>query len=275
MSQEVQLKIDSGKIVVSSRVVAENFGKQHGHVLRDIEKLMGNMGGEFDTPKLECEFFIESAYPLRGKLYKEYLLTRDGFSLLVMGFTGKEALQWKLKYIEAFNMMETKLKSQVPQLTEKQQLQLAILNGGEFERLEALKQYEALVTQPLLDTIEEQKPCVEYVDAVSAQQDSVLVREVCKMAYTEQKIEIGEKKLYNVLRYWKLVCLRNTEPTQMALNKGYLEVDCKIINTPYGERETYTTVVKPKGQIYIIQRLAKMSPEEINGINKIMNEKRK
>ena len=42
----------------------------------------------------------------RGRAYKEYLMNRDGFSLLVMGFTGKETLEWKLKYIDAFNKME-------------------------------------------------------------------------------------------------------------------------------------------------------------------------
>lgn len=52
-------------------------------------------------------YFIESSYTdAKGETRKEYLLTRDGFSLLVMGFTGKKALQWKLKYIDAFNRME-------------------------------------------------------------------------------------------------------------------------------------------------------------------------
>jgi phage regulator Rha-like protein len=45
-----------------------------------------------------------------NRTQKEYLLTRDGFSLVVMGFTGQKALQWKLKYIEAFNKMEAQLK---------------------------------------------------------------------------------------------------------------------------------------------------------------------
>lgn len=53
-------------------------------------------------------YFIKSSYvhEQNNQRYKEYLLTRDGFSLLVMGFTGKKALEWKLKYIEAFNKME-------------------------------------------------------------------------------------------------------------------------------------------------------------------------
>ncbi|MDE6102339.1 MAG: Rha family transcriptional regulator, partial [Ruminococcus sp.] len=56
-------------------------------------------------------FFIESTYKTKGnnKTYKCYDVTRDGFSLLVMGLTGKKALEWKIKYIEAFNSMERQL----------------------------------------------------------------------------------------------------------------------------------------------------------------------
>lgn len=86
--------------VVSSRVIAVNFKKQHQHVTQAIEKLTSENS-------LVKSMFIRSYYDTeRGKSYKEYLMNRDGFSLLVMGFTGKEALEWKLKYINAFNQME-------------------------------------------------------------------------------------------------------------------------------------------------------------------------
>ncbi|MEM5767592.1 MAG: Rha family transcriptional regulator [Bacillota bacterium] len=87
--------------VVSSRTVAEKFEKQHYHVTDAIENLIHeNSGVRF--------MFSRSSYETeRGRSYKEYLMTRDGFSLLVMGFTGKEALEWKLKYIQAFNAMES------------------------------------------------------------------------------------------------------------------------------------------------------------------------
>lgn len=86
--------------VVSSRVVADRFGKQHQHVTQTIENLISENS-------LVKPMFIEGVYGTkRGRAYKEYLITRDGFTLLVMGFTGKEALEWKLKYIAAFNEME-------------------------------------------------------------------------------------------------------------------------------------------------------------------------
>lgn len=97
---------NDGELVVTSRQVAEDFGKQHSHVLRTIkEKISGN-------PILDSEkYFIESFYIDRGKKYPEYLLTKDGFTFLVMGFTGPKADTWKIKYIEAFNKMEQAIKN--------------------------------------------------------------------------------------------------------------------------------------------------------------------
>lgn len=93
-------------IVVSSRDVAEHFGKDHRHVLdsiRVIEKGLPKIG---HTP-----LFFETTYinEQNKQVYSMYLMNRDGFSLLVMGFTGAKALEWKLKYIEAFNQMEKEL----------------------------------------------------------------------------------------------------------------------------------------------------------------------
>lgn len=102
----INIQNKDGVAVVSSRVVAYDFDKQHNHVLRDIDNIKAT-----NTIQDWTLLFIESQYKAsNGKMNKEYLLTRDGFSLLVMGFTGKEALQWKLQYIEAFNKMEEQIK---------------------------------------------------------------------------------------------------------------------------------------------------------------------
>lgn len=95
---------------MSSRDVAENFGKTHDNVIKAIQNHIKTLINT-DSSKLSS-LFIESKYTTEnanGVYYKEYLLTKDGFSLLVMGFTGQEALRWKLKYIEAFNKMEQQL----------------------------------------------------------------------------------------------------------------------------------------------------------------------
>ena len=98
---------NDGELVVTSRQVAEDFEKRHADVLRDIEVYKNRIS----TTQF-CTLFIESEYRAsNGKMNKEYLLTRDGFSILVMGFTGAKADEWKLKYIEAFNKMEQAIKN--------------------------------------------------------------------------------------------------------------------------------------------------------------------
>ena len=101
----------NGVLLADSLEVAERFGKSHKNVLQTIDNLVTNLAAEFSATNAEPEsYFIPSDYQNRGKTYKKYLLTRDGFSLLVMGFTGPAALHWKLLYIEAFNKMEQTLR---------------------------------------------------------------------------------------------------------------------------------------------------------------------
>lgn len=102
MNELVYLKTEEA--MTDSLTVAESFGKQHTKVIRAIENLMEGLPKNGDTP-----LFVKTWYkhPQNGERYPKYLMNRDGFSLLVMGFTGKKALEWKLKYIDAFNKMES------------------------------------------------------------------------------------------------------------------------------------------------------------------------
>lgn len=90
--------------VTSSLQVAENMEKEHYHVLRDLDGLKGGIQNWGDL-------FYEDSYvhPQNKQTYRVVYMNRDGFTLLAMGFTGKKALQFKLKYIEAFNAMEAEL----------------------------------------------------------------------------------------------------------------------------------------------------------------------
>ena len=110
---DIKLINYNGLILANSREVAERFNRSHGSVLKSIQGENRNgchINGFIDElieNKINPEqYFISSTYMNRGKEYPEYLMTRDGFSLLVMGFTGKYAFEWKLKYVEAFNIME-------------------------------------------------------------------------------------------------------------------------------------------------------------------------
>lgn len=119
MSNLINIQNKEGQLMVTSREVAKNFEKEHKNVLRDIENIIGDLkiGSKLSIPKTErsvensAHLFMLSEYEDSYKRkQKEYLLTRDGFTLLAMGFTGQKALEWKLKYIEAFNKMENALK---------------------------------------------------------------------------------------------------------------------------------------------------------------------
>ena len=93
LNPEFSLYEKCGKPFCSSRQMAETFGRDHNHILRDIRNAMetvSNFAAQFWTAN-----FIESQYKDRGKFYPEYLLTKDGFSYLAMGFTGKKAAAFK------------------------------------------------------------------------------------------------------------------------------------------------------------------------------------
>lgn len=93
--------------------MAEKFGKRHDRVLRAIENLLLGLPKIEETPKMFWKsFYIEEQ---NGQRYPKYIMNRDGFSLLVMGFTGKDALEWKLQYIKAFNQMESFIKEKATQ----------------------------------------------------------------------------------------------------------------------------------------------------------------
>lgn len=95
--------IENEQAVTSSISLAENFEKEHKHVLRDIDSY------KKDVPNFGQMFFETTEPDSYGRDRRIYLMNRDGFSLLAMGFTGQKALQFKLEYIRAFNQMEKQL----------------------------------------------------------------------------------------------------------------------------------------------------------------------
>ena len=97
------VEVQNNQVITTSRKVAESFKKQHKDVL---EVIRGILAAENSAAK----FYCQTTFTNRGKQYPEYYMNRDGFSLLVMGFTGQKAIEWKIKYIEAFNRMEDLLK---------------------------------------------------------------------------------------------------------------------------------------------------------------------
>lgn len=174
---DIILSMRNGKPVVSSRQIAEDFDKNHRDVLRAVDNL------KEDVRNFAQMFFESTEADSYGREQRVYIMNRDGFTLLAMGFTGKAALEWKLKYIAAFNEMEKKLTEQ-PQLTRSQLLATALIAAHE-ELEEKDKQIETM------------KPKALFADAVSASKKSILVGEMAKLL-SQNGIQMGQNRLFEI-----------------------------------------------------------------------------
>jgi len=105
LNPEYNLFERDGRAFASSRQVAETFGKRHDHVLRDIREAESTVNSF--APQFWGTNFTEHTYADRGKRYPEFLMTKNGFSYIVTGFTGKKAAQFKVAYIQRFDAMES------------------------------------------------------------------------------------------------------------------------------------------------------------------------
>ena len=95
--------------VTTSLVLAEAFDKRHKHVLEAISSKINSAENSAQYKKM----FAETTYTDKsGKQNKMYYLNRDGFTFIAMGFTGRKADEFKLKYIDAFNKMEEQIRNQ-------------------------------------------------------------------------------------------------------------------------------------------------------------------
>ena len=216
------------KVVTTSLKVAEMFGKEHFHVLRDIKALMEEEIGA-------SNFGLSSYKNSQNKEQPMYLIDRDGFTLLAMGFTGKEALKFKVQYIQAFNKMEEELiekaKFQLP-TTFAQALQLAATQAEELEKQQLL--------------LEEQKPKVEMYETIMASDKLFSMNEVAKLINS-----VGRNKLFKMLRDAKILMLDNN-PYQQYIDQGYFKV---VEVTTTGDKIFVVTKTTNKGIEFICKRL--------------------
>ncbi|GAB5056291.1 hypothetical protein COSHB9_06780 [Companilactobacillus alimentarius] len=143
--------------VTSSLQVAETFNKNHRDVLRAVDDLKEGVAQNW------ADLFCEDTYthPQNKQQYRIIYMNRDGFTLLAMGFTGKKAMKFKLKYIEAFNKMESHIKTggfKVPSTM------------AEALRLAADQQ----------EQIETMKPKVNYFDQIMASKSLMITTTIAK-----------------------------------------------------------------------------------------------
>lgn len=115
MNELVYLK--NNEAVCDSLQVAEKFHKRHDKLVSEIERMYSGLIGRGCAQNGGYPMFEKTTYihQQNNQRYPKYIMNRDGFSLLVMGFTGKKALEWKLQYINAFNQMESFIKEKMTQ----------------------------------------------------------------------------------------------------------------------------------------------------------------
>lgn len=235
---DIILSTQNGEPVASSREVAKRFGKEHKHVLAAIRQILA-------AENSATKFFHETAFEYRGQRFPEYLMNRDGFALLAMGFTGKEAVTWKLKYIEAFNQMEKQL-AQRPQLSRAELMAQALIAAhDELEHKDA--------------QIAELTPKGIFADAVSASKKSILVGELAKLL-CQNGVQIGQNRLFSWMREHGYL-IRDPKrsdynmPTQRAVEMCLFEIkETTVVHSDGHTSINKTPKVTGKGQIYFVNQ---------------------
>jgi anti-repressor protein len=243
--KELVFKGESNQVLTNSLLVAEKFGKEHNKVIRDIQNL--SCSDEFRV----ANFGVSSYISLQNKELPMYVMTKDGFSFLVMGYTGVKAGMFKEEYIKAFNKMEETIKNggfNVPK-----SFREALLLAAEQQ--EVIENQQKQIEEKNAK-IEADKPKVLFSEAVSASSKSILVRELAKLI-TQNGYQIGEKQLYERLRKAGYLCSvgeSRNQPTQTYMNIGLFEIKKRVIMDGDEAKVYNTTVVTPKGVHYFINK---------------------
>ena len=238
---DIILSTQNGEPVASSRQIAESFEKNHRDVLRAVDSL------KEDVRNFAQMFFETDTPDSYGRPQRTYLMTRDGFTLLAMGFTGKAALAWKLKYIAAFNEMEKQLAQRPPLSRSELMAQALIAAHDELEHKNA--------------QIEEMTPKAVFADAVRASKSSILIGELAKIL-RQNGVEMGQNRLFEWLRRNGYLISRagsdRNMPTQRAVEMGLLEIkETTICHSDGHTSISKTPKVTGKGQVYFVNLFLK------------------
>lgn len=236
----VNVYVNRDIMVTDSRNVSEIFSKRHDHVLRDIDNISK------DIPNFGEMFFEGTSPDAYGRNQKIYYMNRDGFALLTMGFSGKEAMRWKLKYIEAFNALEREWNT--PEQVMARALKIA------DQQIESLRN----MNTTLLEDVSRMKPKEVFADAVAASKSSILIGELAKIL-RQNGIDTGEKRLFGWMRDNGYLIRRSgtdyNMPTQRSMEMRIFEIRERTIANPDGSiRITKTVLVTGKGQQYFINK---------------------
>ena len=223
--------------MTNSLLVAEKFGKEHRHVLDSIR----NLTAENSAAKL---LFIESEYDNRGKTYPMYVMNKDGFTLLVMGFNGKDALNFKLDFLNAFNKMESMLKSDDYILARSQE----ILNN----RLQLATQQ----VQILESTVEKQVEQIQLLAPKASYTDEVL-QSTATYTLTQIAHDLGMRSVFEFTGWCKSKGFLfqqsgQWQPTAKVAGKGYFTTrTARFFHSDGSVGSSLSTVVTELGRAWL------------------------
>ncbi|MCH4365403.1 phage antirepressor KilAC domain-containing protein [Staphylococcus haemolyticus] len=243
--QKIQIENNSELgAVVSSRVIAQELEKRHAHVIRDLERIL--------TDPNVGSLIIPSNYKdNKGETRKEYLLTKDGFTLYMFNIQGHN--DFKMAYINKFNEMERQIAQPVASYMIKDPVKRAEL------WIEEQKEKQHLLEQNTVQQkqIEEYKPKALFADAVNSSNSSILVGELAKLI-SQNGVKIGQNRLFEWLRNNGYLIKRGENynlPTQRSCDLGIMDIKKRTQNNPDGSiRVTRTTKITGKGQQYFINK---------------------
>ena len=243
---EVQLvQIENNQVVVSSRQIAKDFEKQHKHVLDSIRDILS-------AENSAAKFFYASTYDNRGKEYPEYLMNRDGFSLLVMGFTGSKALEWKVRYIQAFNAMEAKLAMEHQDSYMIADPIARALKWAEEEKKRRDLQATCSQQEQLIGEL---KPKADYTDKILQSKSLVPITAIAKdygmSGQALNKILHGLKIIYRIGNQWLLYSKYQA--------CGYTSSETVQIETSEGPKVVLNTKWTQKGRLFLYEMLKKQN----------------
>ena len=217
--------INNHRPVTDSLTIAETFGKRHSDVLRSIENM------ECSADFTERNFALSDYQDSTGRTHLKYLLTQDGFSFLVMGYTGSEAARFKEMYINEFNHMREELSK--PKLPQNYKEALIAL----VEEVEKVERLEAKV---LIDA-----PKVALYDTAMSANNNMAVGRIAKM------LDVGPNKLFKFLRDQKVLMSSNI-PYQTYIDRGYFVLrQYTLTHLTQGLENKTQTLVTPKGLAWI------------------------
>lgn len=235
MNLVVKIENNNGINVVSSRIVAEQLGKEHSDVMRKIKEVLGV--GEFSESS-----YINS----QNKVQPELSLTKDGFILLCMNYQGYN--EFKRAYINEFNRMESELSIKKDSYMIEDPIERAKAWIQEQEEKKAL-QIELEVKEQIL---QEYKPKIDYVDTILKSNDTLTVTQIAA------DYGISAKRLNQIL---------NEEKIQRKVGGQWL-LYSNHMNNGYTKSETYVDTTNTprlntkwtqKGRLKIHEVLSKLN----------------